>query len=305
MAKIKQLLGADEKVFFPQTHQKAVIDNNGNSLVEVFKEQHDEALKLRDTHSNRLGDLERSLFYIKSTLTPNQVIYKKGNTSYSDCYVDIRLDTNHPDMLTETGLLDRNYVLAGETRLTTSSTNITFNPEDTVDKNTTRVRFQLANTDTTGYASYKLSLVTKARWTDGSPNWTEKDKPDPNEYSINFQCSTSTEFIQVAPSYIGWSTVTKASEDIITNKDSILEIVWNTDISGVYTFSKVPKNYLFWIIVPKSNKFSGYSSVTTNNTSVLMTNYEEVTINGVSYFLTSNASGILQVGDLDWKMILE
>ena len=299
---VKQITDSDGQVFFPITHQSAVIDSDGNPLPEVFEKEHKQALEkinetkdeiaaLREAHNFRLKALEEEVFYITATLSTNKSIYERTGSEISGIFT-ITPESNHMSAISQAV-----YTLTG--------TNVTIQA-DAITPSSLSTTFTIPTTNSTGYSSHKITVAISA---------SLAGKDTLNYSDLSLTDSKSISFTQVAPSYIGWIPAANFNigadgkvnpGTILYNmeSDAYLQKVHKTSIAGKYVYKAVPADRQFTVLVPADSHFSGYTSILSNNIQVVLKDLGTVTLNGVVYKCIVNSSGAVATAGIDWIMTL-
>lgn len=267
-------------IVFPQTHISAVIDSNRRPLNELLENIQAGNADLTEIRS-AITELQNQIFPLTSSLT-----LSAGKTIFE--YTGKPLSGSFDNSISFRGSeIDRKEIETFE--LTTSSgiTDISY-----LGNKPATISFKLPipeNFSNTCVKSYSASLKIVLK----------------NGRTTNPTCN----FSQIAPSWVGWSDNSEIGNWL--NKDKLAEItktnymkkLLKTSLSGTYIWDKVEMYKSFWIIVPKSSSFSGYSTVIANDFPATITNMGTYNINGIEYQCFRNSSGPVQA-ETRWKMVL-
>ena len=261
---------------FPQTHLQAVIDSNNRPLNQILEDIQAGNANLTDIRA-AIAELQEQIFPLTASLQPEKSIYEYIGTSIPTKFVNSIKFKNSE--------IDRAEI--NEFSLSVSDGISNLGDYSTKPKEISFYLLDIAGFD--GYKSYsaRLNISLKNGRTAG----------------------TSCSFYQISPVYIGWSNYSESTgwidrttlQEMVKSGD--MKKVLNSNISGTYEWEKVTALKSFWIIVPNSNKFSGFEKVLGNSFPATMKDMGQKKIGTVEYRCFRNYSGPI-ASDSKWTMQL-
>lgn len=282
--KIVELTTKDESgkevIVFPQTHLSAVINSNQESLDKILKDIQAGNIDFTGIE-DKIKELHDKVFPVTSSLTlsGNKTIIEYTGQSQTESFEytisipDYEENGDEKDPKDKIDTLDLKFK---EPYGITDYTN-------DLNKKSEKINFNLhVPNNFTGKSDYEVTLIAKLD--DGR------------------KTSSVCRFSQIAPSWVGWAPYDNA-RDLINNlgsEEGMIKLL-ETDLSGDYSWDSIKEKTAFWIIVPQSPDFKGYSVVTGNGFQIVMSNKENneekemiYNINNISYLCFRNNSGPLQ-----------
>ena len=260
-------------VVFPQTHLNAVVDSNYRPLNEILEDIQAGGANLSDIRE-AIAELQEQIFPLTCSIRTEYSIYEYTGNPIQTKFI--------------TSVSFKNAEVDRKADISSFKIGISDGISELGDYSSYPKEIFFYLMDITGFKGYKSYSATL------------------NVSLKNGRTTGSTHtFYQISPAYIGWSDYSSSMDWINYStiqegiSDGYIKKVLKTNVSGTYEWTEVPAGKCFWILVPESEKFSGYSTVLGNHFPASMKDLGTKNIGSVSYRCIRNFTGSITV-DSSW-----